>query len=212
MALSWARIMSEPAAPERVTAWIEEARAGNRQAVDALLPLVYGELRRVAAIYLARERPGNTLNATALVHEAYLRLLHNKPISWQGRAHFRAIAAKAMRQILIERARARHAAKRGGAAVRLSLSAVDLAAPHDSPDEVDVVALHEALERLARIDTTRATLVELRYFGGLTIEETAEVLGQSPATVKRGWALARAWLHRELEGGGGRGAAARDDA
>lgn len=205
--------MSKRASPERVTEWIEQARTGNREAVDALLPLVYGELRRVAAVYLGHERPGNTLNATALVHEAYLRLLHNKPINWQGQAHFRAIAARAMRQILIERARARHAAKRGGAAVRLTLSAVDLAAPHEGPDEIDVVALHEALERLSRIDKTRATLVELRYFGGLTIEETAEVLGQSPATVKRGWALARAWLHRELEGGGDdRGVGARDDA
>jgi RNA polymerase sigma factor (TIGR02999 family) len=183
-----------------VTRLLEDARAGKAEALNALLPLVYGELRRVAGGYLRRERPGQTIQATALVHEAYLRLMREQHVSWQNRAHFCAIAANSMRQILVERARARHAAKRGGGAARITLIDDLVGAP--AGDEVDVEALHEALERLAGIDPVRARLVELRYFGGLTIEETAEALGQSPATVKRGWALARAWLARELQTGG----------
>ena len=164
-------------------------------AVNALLPLVYDELRRLAAAYLRRERPGQTIQPTALVHEAYLRLLKDKPDRWQNRAHFCAIAAHSMRQILIERARARGALKRGGVQARVTLDEGLLAA--DSPP-IDILALDEALERLEAIDPEQARLVELRFFGGLTIEETAEAMNISAATVKRHWTIARAWLAREL--------------
>jgi RNA polymerase sigma factor (TIGR02999 family) len=160
------------------------------------MPLVYDELRRVAARYIGRERPGQTLQATALVNEAFVRLVSEKARGFQNRAHFVAIAALSMRQILVQRARARKAAKRGGAPARVTLEEGLLAAEATS---VDVLALDEALSRLAEIDPTQAKVVELRYFGGLTIEETAEALRSSPATVKREWAMARAWLRRELE-------------
>ena len=163
--------------------------------VDALLPVVYDELRRLAAAYLRRERPGQTLQPTALVHEAYLRLMKDRPDRWQNRAHFCAIAAHSMRQILIERARARGAQKRGGAQPRVTFDEGLIAAGAQS---VDIVALDDALERLAAIDAEQARLVELRFFGGLTIEETAEAMNISPATVKRHWTVARAWLAREL--------------
>jgi RNA polymerase sigma factor (TIGR02999 family) len=169
----------------------------ERQSLDSLLPLVYQELRRLAASYLRRERPGQTLQPTALVHEAYLRLLKDRPDRWQNRAHFCAIAAHSMRQILIERARARGALKRGGAQPRVTLDEALVAGGDRS---IDLVALDEALERLAAIDPGQARLVELRFFGGLTVEETAEAMEISPATVKRHWAVARAWLARELEG------------
>jgi RNA polymerase sigma factor (TIGR02999 family) len=165
--------------------------------VGVLLPLVYDELRRLAAAYLRRERPGQTLQPTALVHEAYLRLLKDKPGRWQNRAHFCAIAAHSMRQILIERARARGALKRGGIQARVTLD--DGLLPSDSP-AIDVLAIDEALHRLEAIDAEQARLVELRFFGGLTIEETAEAMNISAATVKRHWTMARAWLARELEG------------
>jgi RNA polymerase sigma factor (TIGR02999 family) len=161
--------------------------------------MVYPELHRVAAAYMRRERPGATIQATGLVHEAYLRLVHDRHVSWQNRAHFCAIAANVMRRILVERARARGAAKRGGGGPRITLVEGVAAAPPDPNADIDVLALHEALERLAALDPARARLVELRYFGGLTIEDAAEALGMSPASVKRSWALARAWLQRELE-------------
>jgi RNA polymerase sigma factor (TIGR02999 family) len=162
--------------------------------VDEILPLVYAELRRVAAAYLRRERPGQTLQPTALVNEAYVRLAGQHP-RFQNRAHFCAIAANAMRQILVERARARDAQKRGGGAPRITLNEALAAAPEPP---VDLDALDEALTRLARLDPQQARIVELRFFGGLSIEETAEALRVSPATVKRHWAVARAWLAREL--------------
>lgn len=165
--------------------------------VDSLLPLVYQELRRLAASYLRRERPGQTLQPTALVNEAYLRLLKDRPDRWQNRAHFCAIAAHSMRQILIERARARGAQKRGGARARVTL---DEALVAGGNRDIDLVALDEALERLAKLDPEQARLVELRFFGGLTVEETADAMHVSPATVKRHWTVARAWLARELEG------------
>ena len=171
--------------------------AEDRQSLDSLLPIVYQELRRLAASYLRRERPGQTLQPTALVHEAYLRLMKDRPDRWQNRAHFCAIAAHSMRQILIERARARGALKRGGANPRVTL---DEALVGGGEMSIDLVALDEALERLARLDPEQARLVELRFFGGLTIEETAEAMDISPATVKRHWTVARAWLARELEG------------
>lgn len=162
--------------------------------IDALMPEVYAELRRVAAAYLRRERPGQTLQPTALVNEAYVRLAGQHP-KFQNRAHFCAIAANAMRQILVERARARHALKRGGGAARITLNEGLAASPEPV---VDVAALDEALTRLAALDPEQARIVELRFFGGLTVEETAEAIGVSPATVKRHWAVARAWLAREL--------------
>jgi RNA polymerase sigma-70 factor (ECF subfamily) len=167
----------------------------DRQSADSLLPIVYQELRRLAASYLRRERPGQTLQPTALVHEAYLRLLKDRPDRWQNRAHFCAIAAHSMRQILIERARARGAQKRGGAQPRVTLDEALVAGQEPA---VDLLALDLALERLAAIDPEQARLVELRFFGGLTVEETADAMNLSPATVKRHWAVARAWLAREL--------------
>jgi RNA polymerase sigma-70 factor (ECF subfamily) len=177
---------------------LERATAGDGQAVAELMPLVYDELRRLAASYLRRERPGQTLQATALVHEAYVRLIGEKPQHFNNRTHFLAIAALSMRQILVQRARARHAAKRGGNPERITLDEQLFAAPGGGTPEVDVVALDAALDKLAALDMRQAKIVELRYFGGLSVEEAADVLGISPATVKRDWTLARAWLKREL--------------
>jgi RNA polymerase sigma factor (TIGR02999 family) len=160
------------------------------------MPLVYDELRRIAARYVSRERPGQTLQATALVNEAFVRLAAEQTRTFQNRTHFLAIAALSMRQILVQRARARGAAKRGGSPRRVTLDDGNL--PQARPDDIDVLAIDEALSRLAAIDAQQARIVELRYFGGLTIEETAEVVGISPATVKREWAMARAWLKRAL--------------
>jgi len=165
---------------------------------DDLMPLVYDELRRIAARYISRERPGQTLQATALVNEAYLRLAAERPREFANRTHFLAIAALSMRQILVQRARARKAAKRGGAPHRITLDDRNIEQAH-LPADVDVLALDEALSKLAALDPEQAQIVELRYFGGLTVEETAEVLGSSPATVKRHWAMARAWLKQALE-------------
>lgn len=163
------------------------------------MPQVYDELRRLAANYLRRERPGQTLQATALVHEAFLRLNAEKNHPWKNRTHFLAIAALSMRQILVQRARARHAAKRGGDAQRITLDESALAeTPQAQPAGVDVLALDAALERLAELDPQQAKIVELRYFGGMTVEEVGDTLDISPATVKRHWTLARAWLQREL--------------
>ena len=182
------------------------------------MPLVYDELRRIAARYVSRERPGQTLQATALVNEAYVRLSAERPREFANRTHFLAIAALSMRQILVQRARARRAAKRGGAPHRITLDdrnvnpvnvpagALANAPPPvvagfsgDSPAGIDILALDEALSRLAALDPEQARIVELRYFGGLTVEETADVVGSSPATVKRHWAMARAWLKQALE-------------
>jgi RNA polymerase sigma factor (TIGR02999 family) len=163
------------------------------------MPQVYDELRRLAANYLRRERPGQTLQATALVHEAFLRLNAEKNHPWKNRTHFLAIAALSMRQILVQRARARNAAKRGGDPQRITLDESALAeTPQAQTGGVDVLALDAALEQLAALDPQQAKIVELRYFGGLTVEEVAETLEISPATVKRHWTLARAWLQREL--------------
>lgn len=167
------------------------------------MPLVYDELRKLAASYLRRERPGQTLQATALVHEAYVRLISEKAHNWQNRTHFLAIAALSMRQILVQRARSRRAAKRGGDPARITLDEQLLpAAAPSGADEIDLVALDAALDRLATLNQRQAKIVELRYFGGLGVEEAAEALGISPATVKRDWTLARAWLKRELAGPG----------
>jgi RNA polymerase sigma factor (TIGR02999 family) len=184
--------------PSAVATMIDSARQGDEEALAALLPLVYDELRRLAASYMRRERPGQTLQATALVHDAYLRLLRDSHLSWQNRAHFFGIAARSMRQILIERARTRGAAKRGGSRIRVTFEP-GLIAAAQAP-ELDLEELDQALTRLAAIDAELARVVEVRFFGGLSIEETAEALNVSPATVKRRWTLAKAWLARELRG------------
>jgi RNA polymerase sigma factor (TIGR02999 family) len=187
---------------DEVSRLLEAASEGRAEALDRLLPLVYDELRRLAASYMRRERPGQTVQATALVHEAYLRLLREKHTRWENRAHFCAIAAGSMRQILVERARARGRLKRAGDRQRISLS--DDAIPAAAPDRsLDIEALDQALTRLADMDADLARLVEVRFFGGLSIEEAAETMGISEATVKRRWAAARAWLRRELSAGGG---------
>ena len=179
----------------------------------ALMPLVYDELRRLAASYIRNEKPGQTLQATALVHEAFVRLSAEKGQPWTNRTHVLAIAALSMRQILVQRARARHAEKRGGEQERITLDESLLAGQAGAPATrtlrggveagpgaggVDVIALDAALERLAAFDAQQAKIVELRYFGGMTVEETAEALEISPATVKRHWTIARAWLRKEL--------------
>jgi RNA polymerase sigma-70 factor (ECF subfamily) len=183
--------------PAAVASLVDGARQGDEQALATLVPLVYDELRRLAASYLRRERPGQTLQATALVHDAYLRLLQDSQLSWQNRAHFFGIAARSMRQILIERARARHAAKRGGHQVRVTFDPGLMVA---AQEPLDFEALDDALTRLAALDLELARVVEVRFFGGLSIEETAEAMGISSATVKRRWTLAKAWLARDLGG------------
>ncbi len=188
----------------RVRELAERASRQDGAALAELMPLVYDELRRLARGYLGRERRAYTLQPTALVNEAYLRLLKDRKQNWRTRAHVIGIAAMAMRQILIEAARARNAQKRGGALARVTL---DEGLVAGEARTVDVLAVDDALRRLAVIDAEQARLVELRFFGGLTIEEAAEALGISPATVKRHWAVARAWLQREITRGDAKGSA-----
>ena len=183
---------------QNVTALLHEWGRGDRGALDRLMPVIYDELRHQAARYLRQERPGHTLQTTALIHEAYLRLVDQKNVSWQNRAHFFAIAAQLMRRILVDHARQRQAAKRGGAALRLTLD--EAMALSEEPD-VNLVALDEALNRLAVIDPQQSRVVELRFFSGLSVEETAEALRISPRTVKRDWNVAKAWLRREITTG-----------
>jgi RNA polymerase sigma factor (TIGR02999 family) len=180
-----------------VTALLREWRAGDRAALDRLIPLVYAELRAQAQRLMRHEHALPTLQPTVVVHEAYLRLVGAEPLAWEDRAHFFGVASRLMRQILVDHARARLAQKRGGGATVISLAGAETPAPASC---VDMLALHEALERLAALDPDQTRIVELRYFGGLTVEETAQVLSISPATVKRDWASARAWLLRELGG------------
>jgi RNA polymerase sigma factor (TIGR02999 family) len=180
---------------ESVTRLLQDWGKGDQQALEELLPLIYSELRRLAHNFLYRERPGHTLQTTALVHEAYLRLIDQRDARWQNRAHFFALAAQAMRRILIDSARRHAALKRGGPAENLSL---DEAASISVEPDASLLALDEALDALAELDPRQSRIVELRYFGGMTIEETAEVLETSPATIKREWAMARAWLHQSL--------------
>ena len=179
-----------------VTELLVRWRDGDREALESLMPLVYDELRRLAHHYLQRERSDHTLQSTALVHEAYMRLAGQNAPQWQNRAHFFGIAARVMRQILVEYARAHSAAKRGGVgACKITLDeSLELAQRTD----IDVVALDGALDRLSELDPQQSRIVELRFFTGLTIEDTSEVMGLSPATVKRDWTSARAWLHREI--------------
>jgi len=186
--------MAKPSA-EDITGLLVAWGGGDRAALDRLMPLVYQELRRLARRQMRRERPGDTLQTTALVNEAYLRLVDYERVRARDRSHFLAIAAQAMRRILIERARTRRSGRRGGDARRVPL---DEAADLSDERAADLVALDDALHALAAIDPRKAQLVELRYFGGLTIEETAEVLGVSTPTVERDWRTARMWLHREI--------------
>jgi RNA polymerase sigma factor (TIGR02999 family) len=186
------------AVTELLRAW----GAGDVEASDSLVRLVYGELRRQAGLALRREGEGHTLQPTALVHEAWLRLGNQHDVRWESRTQFFAIAAQAMRRILLDHARTRRARKRGGGAVQITLADADAAAPaadHAVLDAVDVIALDDALARLALMDPQKARLVDLRYFAGLSIPEAAEVLGVSPATIVREWAVARMWLRRELD-------------
>jgi RNA polymerase sigma factor (TIGR02999 family) len=169
---------------------------GDQEAREALIPLVYEELRRLARRYLWRERPDHTLQSAALVHEAYLRLVRQEPPQWQNRAHFFGVAAQLMRHILVDHARNRLAAKRGAGAPRLTLDP-KIALPQNR--EVDLVALDDALKRLASLDPQQSRMIELRFFGGLSIQDTSVVLGISPATVKREWTTARAWLQRDMK-------------
>jgi RNA polymerase sigma factor (TIGR02999 family) len=185
-----------------ITVLLKAWRDGDRSALDRLTPLLYGELRRLAYRFMQQERAEHTLQATALVNEAYLRLVDIKAVDWQDRAHFMAVASQTMRRVLVDAARARAAEKRGGGMERLDggASGVDLdGMPAPGTDRaLDVCALDEALDALARMDPRRAQVIELRFFGGLTVEETAEILQISPQSVMRDWKLARAWLMREL--------------
>jgi RNA polymerase sigma factor (TIGR02999 family) len=185
---------------ENVTALLGRWSRGDSDALDRLMPIIYAECRRIAARQLALERADHTLDPTALVHELYLRLVDQRRSSWENRAQFFGVAARLMRRVLVDHARARHAEKRGGDAVFVSLDAAA-----DTPDGTpggDVLAIDEALERLAAHDPEQVQIVELRYFAGLTVEETARVVGRSSRTVKREWRLAKAWLYRELRGSG----------
>lgn len=181
-----------------VTVLLERWRSGDRAALDLLMPLVYEELRRLARHYLRQERPDHTLQSTALVHEAYVRLVGQDLPEWQSRAHFFGVAARLMRQILVDHARNHQAAKRGGNLPRLTL---DESLAGSAPRDWDILALNDALSHLADISPKQSEIVELRFFSGLSIEETSDVLGISPATVKRNWIAARAWLFREMKRG-----------
>ena len=181
---------------QSVTRLLREAQAGDRAALDELLPLVYRELRQIAARHLAQERPGHTLQATALVHEVYLRLIDQHSVDWRNRAHFFSIAAEMMRRILVNHAVGRRAQKRGAGETLLSLDEV---VSFPNRQNVDLILLDEALGRLAGLDPLQARIVELRFFAGLTVEEVAEVLGVSDSEVKREWRSARAWLTAQLK-------------
>jgi RNA polymerase sigma-70 factor, ECF subfamily len=181
--------------PTEVTQLLRQAKAGNRPAVDQLLATVYQELRDVAGRFFEREPSGNTLQPTALVHEAYMKLVGQAEVDWQGRTHFVAVAAQAMRRILVDRARQRGAVKRGGAQKRVLLD--EDVAPSLQADE-DVLAVDEALSKLEQLDPCQARMVEARFFGGLTVAEAAEELGMSKRSAEREWMMARAWLRREL--------------
>lgn len=181
--------------PQEITRLLDECRAGSREAEERLAPLIYREMHRIAARLMSREKPGRTLQATALVNEAYLRLFRSSQLEWQNRVHFYAVAARLMRKLLIDAARARGAQKRGGG-VKIPLEDADAAA---LPPEVDVLALNSALEQLAAIDPRAAQVVELRFFTGMEEKDIAEVLGVSVITVKRDWKAARAWLFAQLQ-------------
>ena len=186
-------------APGNVTQLLADWRNGDSNALQQLIPLVYGDLHGIANRYLRGERPSHTLQATALVHEAYLRLMGEHQIDWKNRAHFLGVSAGIIRNILVDHARARAAAKRGGDATRLSL---DESLAFAGGAQPDLLAVNDALDELARLDPQQSRVVELRFFAGLTIAETAEVMGISVSTVKRDWILAKAWIYRSLTSSG----------
>ncbi|MCA1636312.1 MAG: sigma-70 family RNA polymerase sigma factor [Acidobacteria bacterium] len=179
----------------QVTKLLKDWGAGDESVPDELMPLVYDELRRLAHQYMRREKPGHTLQTSALVNEAYVRLVDQSKIQWESRTHFFGIAARLMRQILVDQARHRNFAKRGGGAIRVSLNEATNVAQEQS---ASVMALDDALNRLEKIDPRKSRIVELRFFGGMSIEETAEALKVSPGTVMRDWTFARAWLQKEM--------------
>jgi RNA polymerase sigma-70 factor (ECF subfamily) len=186
--------------PESITQLLIEWRDGDEKALDRLMPLVYEELNRLAHRYMRRERPGHSFQTNDLVNEAYLRLIDHKGMRWQNRAHFYAVAAQAMRRILVDRARSRASVKRGG-----HIQLVDLEEGQTAPEKqaAELVALDDALTNLAAVDSRKAKVVEMRYFGGMSVEETAEALEISPVTVMRDWNTAKAWLLRALTAGSG---------
>lgn len=188
--------MGSAPAPD-VTQLLASWSHGEQRALEQLMPLVYGELRRLASAYLRRERPNHTLQSTALVHEAFMRLVNQRDVQWSSRAHFFAIAAQMIRRILVDYARSQHRKKRGGSAVKLSLDDA-LVAPLESGPDLDLLALNGALDQLSQLDPRQGRIVELRFFAGLSVNETAEVMNVSPTTVKREWNTARAWLFREI--------------
>jgi RNA polymerase sigma factor (TIGR02999 family) len=189
-------LMDTPSAPQKnVTQLLADWSRGNDAALNELTPLVYDELRQLAHHFMGRQRPDHTLQATALVNEAYLRLADQTNPSWQNRAHFFAVAARAMRQILVNYAQSQRSQKRGGGALKVELDEAAIVSPEKSKEIVD---LHEALDRLAALDSRKAQVVELKYFGGLNYDEMAEVLKISPVTVRRDWEFAKAWLYTEL--------------
>jgi RNA polymerase sigma factor (TIGR02999 family) len=189
--------MASGPAPD-VTQLLVSWSGGDQAALEQLMPLVYGELRRVASSYLKRERSNHTLQSTALVHEAFLRLVNQRDVAWRNRAHFYAIAAQMIRRILVDYASSQHAEKRGAGAVKLALDEEAMAVPQQSGVDLDLLALNSALDRLSRLDARQSRIVELRFFAGLSIEETAEVMRVSPTSIKREWNTARAWLFREM--------------
>jgi RNA polymerase sigma factor (TIGR02999 family) len=192
-------MVAAQAEPREVTQLLLAWNAGDESALGKLVPLVYEELRRLAKRQMGRERPDHTLQTTALIHEAYLRLVDIRNVHWQNRAHFFALCARLMRRILVDFARSRRYAKRGGGAQAVSLGQSPTISPERS---TDLVAVDDALRALSRIDARKGQVVELRFFGGLTVEETAEALKVSPETVRRDWKLAKVWLLRELSGDG----------
>jgi RNA polymerase sigma-70 factor, ECF subfamily len=187
--------------PADITRLLQQWQAGDRGALDQLIPLVYHELRAIASRHVRREWREGALQTTALVHEAYLKLVGQRDGDWQNRAHFFAIAAQVMRRILLDDARRARREKRGGAATPVTLEGTAMPAPESPVDVIDLLALDRALTQLEQLDPAQARLVELRFFGGLTVEEAATVLGISPATVKREWAVAKGWLHQVLKSG-----------
>jgi len=196
----WRRVVEDPQmAPghDDITGLLIAAQAGEREAADRVMEAVYADLRQKAAAFLRHERRDHTLQPTALVHEAYLRLVDQKRVAWQGRAHFLGVAAAMMRRVLVDHARGRRAAKRGGGGTRVTL---DESLVRSGPRDVDLIALDDALSELAALDAQQARVVELRAFGGLSVEETAEALRLSLATVKRYWSFAQAWLKHRISG------------
>jgi len=187
-----------PALPDDVTQLLIKWSRGDKAALDDLMPVVHSELRRLARRYMARERPGHTLQTTALINEAYLRLVDQHSVQWQDRAHFFAVAAQVMRHILVDHARKYQSDKRGAGAQKLALDEVAIA---NEERAAELVALDEALERLAALDQRQSQIVQLRFFGGLTVDETAEVMKLAPITVMREWRLAKAWLRDTIAGG-----------